>query len=191
MPAFLFYITYTHTHTHTQNSGEREVNICGTPRLSRLFIYLNIRWNYYFLFNTDDANVFSKESAMLAIITLPAWQTGLPGFHNKNPPNCYSKLAQTNHVPRGSPGTIRISFIYLSCPFVVSDMVFARAVWIEDDKHFDGVIPKNWIQENIVRWPKTHVQSAHKKKLDPMEDWLTFQLVKIKMTSGMMALLLH
>ncbi len=82
-------------------------------------------------------------------------------------------------------------FIYLSCPFVVSDMVFARAVWIEDDKHFDGVIPKNWIQENIVRWPKTHVQSAHKKKLDPMEDWLTFQLVKIKMTSGMMALLLH
>ncbi len=58
-------------------------------------------------------------------------------------------------------------FIYLSCPFVVSDMVFARAVWIEDDKHFDGVIPKNWIQENIVRWPKTHVQSAHKKKIRP------------------------
>ncbi|XP_077065757.1 uncharacterized protein LOC143718621 [Siphateles boraxobius] len=64
-------------------------------------------------------------------------------------------------------------------------MVFARAVWIEGDKHFEGVVPKNWIlqSEKLVRWPKTQVQSAHKKKLNPMEDWLTFQLVKIKMTS--------
>jgi len=66
-------------------------------------------------------------------------------------------------------------------------MVFARAVWIEGDKHFEGVIPKNWIleDEKVVKWPKIQVQSAHKKKkLNPMEDWLTFHLVKIKMTSG-------
>jgi len=44
-------------------------------------------------------------------------------------------------------------------------MVFARAVWIEGDKHFEGVIPKNWIleDEKVVKWPKIQVQSAHKK----------------------------
>ncbi|XP_041841633.1 uncharacterized protein LOC121640028 [Melanotaenia boesemani] len=64
-------------------------------------------------------------------------------------------------------------------------MVYAKAVWLEGDKQFEGVIPKNWIQEekNVVRWPKKSVHSAHKKKMDPEVDWKTFPLVKIKTIS--------
>lgn len=44
-------------------------------------------------------------------------------------------------------------------------MFFARAVWIKADKHFEGVIPRNWMEEaeKIVRWPKAQVKSAYKK----------------------------
>ncbi len=58
---------------------------------------------------------------------------------------------------------------------------------MEGEKHFEGVVPKNWIleEEKILRWPKHNARLAHKKKTDPQEDWETFTLVKIKMTSGM------
>lgn len=64
--------------------------------------------------------------------------------------------------------------------------MYAKAVWIENGQQYEGTIPDNWInlQAKTVRWPKKTVFSAHKNQLTPEDDWLTFQLVKRKMTSG-------
>lgn len=52
-------------------------------------------------------------------------------------------------------------------------MTFARAVWQDGGKFFEGVMPRNWVDEqrNIVRWPKSGRASAWKlKKKKTTED---------------------
>lgn len=65
-------------------------------------------------------------------------------------------------------------------------MVYARAVWVENGKQMEGVLPLNWIdtETKVVRWPLKNVSVAHKRLLQPQEDWLSFEFVKVKVTSG-------
>ncbi|XP_026093997.1 serine/threonine-protein kinase PRP4 homolog isoform X3 [Carassius auratus] len=64
-------------------------------------------------------------------------------------------------------------------------MVYARAVWVENGKQMEGVLPLNWIdtETKVVRWPLKNVSVAHKHLLQPEEDWLSFEFVKVKVTS--------
>lgn len=69
-------------------------------------------------------------------------------------------------------------------------IMYARAVWMEEGKETEGTIPLNWADQTrcVVRWPKNKATRAFKTQEDPQEDWLTFQLIKIKMTSGVFLL---
>ncbi|XP_059424635.1 uncharacterized protein LOC132158931 [Carassius carassius] len=64
-------------------------------------------------------------------------------------------------------------------------MVYARAVWVENGKQMEGVLPLNWIdtENKVVRWPLKNMSVAHKHLLQPQEDWLSFEFVKVKVTS--------
>ncbi|XDV29262.1 hypothetical protein PO909_032399 [Leuciscus waleckii] len=64
-------------------------------------------------------------------------------------------------------------------------MVYARAVWVENGKQMEGVLPLNWIdtETKVVQWPLKNVSVAHKRLLQPQEDWLSFEFVKVKVTS--------
>ena len=72
------------------------------------------------------------------------------------------------------------------CVCCLFQVMYARAVWMEDGKEMEGTIPNNWIDRGnrTIRWPNSRETQAYKMKKDPQDDWLTFQLVKIKMTSG-------
>lgn len=70
--------------------------------------------------------------------------------------------------------------------------MFALAVWREETGdeilEHDGVVPLSWIDEDdkILRWPnKKNAMADFKKKSIPEDDWKSFQLIKIKITSGM------
>ena len=69
---------------------------------------------------------------------------------------------------------------------VFQAMVYARAVWVENGQQMEGVLPLNWIdtETKVVRWPLKKVSVAHKRLLQPQEDWLSFEFVKVKVTSG-------
>ena len=66
--------------------------------------------------------------------------------------------------------------------------MYARAVWIEDGRETEGTIPSNWVNhsQKTIRWPNDTKTAgkAYRKKMDPQDEWLTYPLVKIKMTSG-------
>ena len=64
--------------------------------------------------------------------------------------------------------------------------MYARAVWIEDGNETEGSLPYNWIDEiqKTVRWPNKKGGHAYRTKKFPEYDWSTFQLIKVKMTSG-------
>ena len=77
----------------------------------------------------------------------------------------------------------------LNVPFVfsagVNNMSWARAVWIEDDVE-EGVVPRVWIENKIVRWPKgINITRAFSEQKSPLDNWLSFPLLKIKVTSGL------
>ena len=66
-------------------------------------------------------------------------------------------------------------------------MAWARAVWNEDGKSFAGTCPYNWIDEEkkVLRWPvKINSLRAMNEERTPEENWRTFQLIKIKLRSG-------
>lgn len=65
----------------------------------------------------------------------------------------------------------------------------ARAVWKQGEIEEEGVVPENWIgrTKRIVRWPQmstTKTEKAIKEKSNPWDDWMTFPIIKTKMTSG-------
>ena len=65
--------------------------------------------------------------------------------------------------------------------------MYAKAVWMEESRETEGTVPINWVdrEKGVVMWPKNKATKAFKLKQDPEEDWLSFKLIKIKMTSGM------
>ncbi|XP_031167926.2 uncharacterized protein LOC116059064 [Sander lucioperca] len=68
--------------------------------------------------------------------------------------------------------------------------MYARAVWKEGEQEEEGVVPDNWIDRNkrTLRWPHnmsaTKTERALRDKINPQDDWITFPLIKIKMTSA-------
>lgn len=64
--------------------------------------------------------------------------------------------------------------------------MYARAVWVEHGKEVEGTAPDNWIDvdNKTIRWPKTREKAAFLNQHPPQDDWMTFTLVKRKMTSG-------
>lgn len=77
-------------------------------------------------------------------------------------------------------------YVYQCVLLLVSlfQVMYARAVWIENGKEEEGVIPYTWIEKNLVRWPKNKRTEAHKYSHPPQDDWLAFTLVKTKLVSG-------
>ena len=68
----------------------------------------------------------------------------------------------------------------------VTNMSWARAVWIENDVEEEGVVPRVWIEDKTVRWPKgINVIRAFSEQRLPLDNWLSFPLLKIKVTSGL------
>ncbi len=64
--------------------------------------------------------------------------------------------------------------------------MYARAVWLEHGKEVEGTAPDNWIdaEKKIIRWPKKGEKAAFLNRYSPQDDWMTFTLVKRKMTFG-------
>ena len=68
--------------------------------------------------------------------------------------------------------------------------MYTRAVWREGTLEEEGVVPDNWIdrEKKTVRWPRkmsvTKTEKAIKDQIDPQDDWMTFSLIKIKITAG-------
>ena len=64
-------------------------------------------------------------------------------------------------------------------------MAWVRAVWKENGKEEEGVIPSCWINDCSVHWPsKMNVLRAAQERKEPDETWLKFSLVKIKCQDG-------
>lgn len=69
-------------------------------------------------------------------------------------------------------------------------VMYSRAMWKEGEQEEEGVVPENWIDRNkqTVRWPHnlstTKTEKAIRDRIIPQEDWITFPLIKIKMTSA-------
>ncbi|KAJ7992789.1 hypothetical protein DPEC_G00282340 [Dallia pectoralis] len=63
--------------------------------------------------------------------------------------------------------------------------MYARAVWVEHGKEVEGTAPDNWIDvdKKTIRWPKKGVKAAFLNQHAPKDDWMTFTLVKRKITS--------
>lgn len=72
-----------------------------------------------------------------------------------------------------------------TCIYCLFQAMYARAVWVENGRETKGTVPDNWIDINKnVKWPNTKVKETFKMKKDPQDDWLTFRLIKRKMTSS-------
>jgi hypothetical protein len=63
-------------------------------------------------------------------------------------------------------------------------MSWSRAVWKEELKTVEGVVPSVWIVDNMVCWPRKNEKSAALEKAKPSNDWKQFPLMKVKVTSG-------
>lgn len=70
--------------------------------------------------------------------------------------------------------------------YFTSQIMYARAVWLEHGKEVEGTAPDNWIdaEKKIIRWPKKGEKAAFLNRHSPQDEWMTFTLVKRKMTSG-------
>ncbi len=94
------FISAKHTHTHTVRWERTKSIVVELQDCQGYFIHLNIRWSDYFLFNTDDASVFFKESTMLAIITLAWWIV----------------MSTTDTSAVAAPSKIVLEKFYVYCP---------------------------------------------------------------------------
>ena len=79
----------------------------------------------------------------------------------------------------------RKSVSYKIWGFVVSrNMSWLRAVWRENGDEVEGVIPTLWCEGSVVRWPLKNPLATAKCHAPPCEDWLSFDLIKKKFSSG-------
>lgn len=59
--------------------------------------------------------------------------------------------------------------------------------WKEGNQEEELVIPSSWIEGNYVRWPNSSSAAAALKEMrKPEKNWLKFDLVKVKFSSGML-----
>ena len=70
--------------------------------------------------------------------------------------------------------------------------MWSRAVWSEEGKSFEATIPTTWVEGKTTRWPRVANAQKHlDEKRNPDEKWLTFDLIKVKLKSGMHSYLMH
>jgi len=56
---------------------------------------------------------------------------------------------------------------------------------MEGKREEEGVVPANWIQGKVVRWPKVSNAARYRKeRVEPAETWWKFPLMKIKFSSS-------
>ncbi|XP_065680419.1 uncharacterized protein LOC124806166 isoform X4 [Hydra vulgaris] len=66
-----------------------------------------------------------------------------------------------------------------------SKMSYHRAVWLEENREEEGVLPSAWVRGKVVMWPpsKMNAFKLMKEGVEPNENWRLFKLIKIKITS--------
>ncbi|XP_047134059.2 uncharacterized protein LOC101236321 isoform X1 [Hydra vulgaris] len=64
-------------------------------------------------------------------------------------------------------------------------MSYHRAVWLEENREEEGVLPSAWVRGKVVMWPpsKMNAFKLMKEGVEPNENWRLFKLIKIKITS--------
>ncbi|XP_065641659.1 uncharacterized protein LOC105846739 [Hydra vulgaris] len=64
-------------------------------------------------------------------------------------------------------------------------MSYHRAVWLEENREEEGVLPSAWVRGKVVIWPpsKMNAFKLMKEGVEPNENWRLFKLIKIKITS--------
>lgn len=66
-------------------------------------------------------------------------------------------------------------------------MSWSRVIWKEEDIEVEEVIPSSWIAGYKVLWPPVSNAGAKKairQQWTPDQKWTSFELVRIKMSSG-------
>ncbi|XP_052063929.1 muscle M-line assembly protein unc-89-like [Mytilus californianus] len=66
-----------------------------------------------------------------------------------------------------------------------SEATWALAVWKEQGEEEEGTLPLSWIGEKHIMWPPgTNVKRLMKEMKKPSDNWMKFELVKIKFKSN-------
>ena len=71
-------------------------------------------------------------------------------------------------------------------------MAWVKVVWHEEGKVYSDTIPSSWVDETTkkVKWPVgIAALRAMNENRAPGEDWKEFDLLKIKLRSGIVRLL--
>ena len=63
-------------------------------------------------------------------------------------------------------------------------MSWIRAVWVENGKEVEGVLPSIWCEGSVSRWPLKNVLALAKANTPPSQNWMSFEMKKIKFSSG-------
>ncbi|XP_047134871.1 uncharacterized protein LOC124812375 isoform X2 [Hydra vulgaris] len=64
-------------------------------------------------------------------------------------------------------------------------MSYHRAVWLEENREEEGVLPSAWVRGKVVMWPPSKMSAFKlmKEGVEPNENWRLLKLIKIKITS--------
>jgi len=69
-------------------------------------------------------------------------------------------------------------------------MSWIRAVWVEDGKEVEGVLPSIWCECSVIRWPLKNVLALANANTPPSQNWMSFDMKKIQFSSGKKLVLL-
>ena len=73
-------------------------------------------------------------------------------------------------------------------------MSYSRVVWLEPqpngkDEEYEMTVPSNWIKGSSLFYPHhLNVRRSFKNRAEPSNDWHCFQIVKIKLHKGILAI---
>lgn len=64
--------------------------------------------------------------------------------------------------------------------------MWSRAVWRENKKEVEEVIPSSWIVDGQVQWPTAYNAAPYISECrEPGRGWKKFPLTKVKLSSGL------
>ena len=55
---------------------------------------------------------------------------------------------------------------------------------MEEGEEKEAVVPKTWLTEKLLYWPKANSTKAFRDQEKPKKAWKSFEIVMIKMQSG-------
>ena len=65
----------------------------------------------------------------------------------------------------------------------MANWTWTRAVWMENNEPTEGTVPTCWLVNGYLKWPKNY-KDALSRKLHPSGNWLSFPIIKMKVTDG-------